>query len=65
MPWEKRKKPERVYPIKDCVWGIEQPVNQAVFTFESLQRLIKGLEKAKHYRTIIFDTIPSWIKEKK
>ncbi len=64
MPWEKRKKIERVYPIQDSTWGISMPVNQARFTFESFQRLIKGLEKSKHYRTIVFDTIPSWMEEK-
>ena len=57
MPWEKKKKTEKVYPIQDCTWGIEQSVNPTVFTFESLQCLIKGLEKSKHYRTIVFDTV--------
>ena len=65
MPWEKRKKPERVYPIQDCVWGINMPVNQTVFTFEALQNFSKSLEKSQHYRTIVFDTMPSWIEEKK
>ena len=64
MPWEKKKKTEKVYPIRDCTWGISTPVHPPAFTFESLQKLIKGLEKSKHYRTIVFDTVSPEIRDR-
>jgi len=61
MPWEKRPTVQVEIPVAK----VGTNLNNSSFTFESLQRLIKGLEKSAHYRTIVFDTMPSWIKEKK
>ena len=61
MPWEKRPRVEVEVPLAK----VGTNLNKSSFTFESFQRLIKGLEQSAHYRTIVFDTIPSWIGEKK
>ena len=53
MPWEKKPRIKVEVPLAK----VGTNLNKSSFTFESLQKLIKGLEKAKYYHTIVFDTV--------